>query len=338
MRLQIISTFLVVLLLEQNATARIGTSYGKGNVLDTNERPIIGILSVPTPAGLQKQYKWAQSFLPSSYVKFAEMAGARVVPVLIDREEIYYKNVVSCVNGIIFPGGGVSATGSEYSTAASTIFKLAVQANDAKDHFPIWATCLGFEVLSILLSPKQTSTLVSCSAQDIALPLELSANYSQSRMFKTPAQDVVNSLKTQKVTYNHHGKCVTPDIVAKSGLNGVINVLSTNKDTDGLEFVSTFESIKYPFYAVQWHPEKNTFEWNSDKLKNIPHTDQATRVTQYFANFFVSEARQSGHMFPNEDFEDKALINNFRTYFTVKADTDFTEVYLFHNTSKHLYW
>ena len=47
--------------------------------------------------------------------------------------------------------------------------------------------------------------------------------------------------------------------------------LSTNIDEDGLEFISTLEAKTYPFYATQFHPEKNTFEW-APKYPGIPHT------------------------------------------------------------------
>lgn len=43
-----------------------------------------------------------------------------------------------------------------------------------------------------------------------------------------------------------------------------------------------------PFYATQFHPEKNSFEW-ATRLKGIPHSKNAIRVGQYFANFFVDE-------------------------------------------------
>ena len=36
----------------------------------------------------------------------------------------------------------------------------------------------------------------------------------------------------------------------------MFDVLSTNKDKKGTAFVSTIEAKKYPFYGVQWHPEK----------------------------------------------------------------------------------
>lgn len=39
-----------------------------------------------------------------------ESAGARVVPILLDREPSYYDNLVQSVNGLLFPGGGDELT------------------------------------------------------------------------------------------------------------------------------------------------------------------------------------------------------------------------------------
>lgn len=63
--------------------------------------------------------------------------------------------------------------------------------------------------------------------------------------------------------------------------------MSLNNDENGLEFISSIEDKNYPFYGVQFHPEKNAYEWV--KRKNIPHGRNPTIVNQYFANFFVDE-------------------------------------------------
>lgn len=66
-------------------------------------------------------------------------------------------------------------------------------------------------------------------------------------------------------------------------------VLSLNRDKRGLEFISTLEHKRYPFYGLQFHPEKNLYEWVTGK--NIPHGRNATLVAQYFADFFVNEGK-----------------------------------------------
>ena len=49
------------------------------------------------------------------------------------------------------------------------------------------------------------------------------------------------------------------------------DILSVNKDVNGLEFVSTMEAKNYPIFGTQFHPEKNAYEW-APKYPGIPHT------------------------------------------------------------------
>ena len=41
----------------------------------------------------------------------------------------------------------------------------------------------------------------------------------------------------------------------------MFHITSTNVDTQNRSFVSTIEAKDYPFYGVQYHPEKNNFEY-----------------------------------------------------------------------------
>ena len=58
-------------------------------------------------------------------------------------------------------------------------------------------------------------------------------------------------------------------------------------------FHTSSAAKKYPFYAVQWHPEKSGFEWNT--RESINHSQLAVRAMQMATNFFVNEGwSQSG--------------------------------------------
>lgn len=47
-------------------------------------------------------------------------------------------------------------------------------------------------------------------------------------------------------------------------------VVAIAKDMKGIEFLAIAEHKKYPFYGVQFHPEKNAFDWSRDI--NIDHS------------------------------------------------------------------
>ena len=125
---------------------------------------------------------------------------------------------------------------------------------------------------------------------------------------------------------NAHHSGVTPQAAKNNAqYSSFSSILSTNKDRQGREFVSTIESKKYPVYGTQYHPEKIPFEWVVEK-EPIPHSFDAVVASQYFANFFVSEARKSEKRLSNEN---DYLIYNYNASFTGKTGGYFTESYFF---------
>jgi gamma-glutamyl hydrolase len=103
--------------------------------------------------------------------------------------------------------------------------------------------------------------------------------------------------------------------------------MSVNQDWNGFEFISTIEHRNYPFYGVQFHPEKNIYEWVRNK--NISHTQNAIEAAQYFAKFFVNETRKSTNSFKNSATEDKYVIYNFNVTFTGAVGSSFEQCYMF---------
>lgn len=88
-----------------------------------------------------------------------------------------------------------------------------------------------------------------------------------------------------------------------------------------------FYIFSYPFYGVQFHPEKNLYEWVRDH--NISHTANAIKASQYFANFFINECRQNSNGFTGIDEENRMLIYNFPPTFTGRNKSPFEQSYLF---------
>ena len=111
------------------------------------------------------------------------------------------------------------------------------------------------------------------------------------------------------------------------GLDNEWRVMSVNSDWNGLEFISTIEHRFYPFYGIQFHPEKNIYEWVRNK--NISHTANAITASQYFAAFFVNETRKNDNHFKDAKTEDQYVIYNFEATFTGKVGSAFEQCYLF---------
>ena len=276
------------------------------------DRPIIGIVAQSvegTPVeGLGKSY------IDAAYVKYIESSGARVAPIMtnLTKEEII--KIFRSVNGVLFPGGDVSVTESDYARIGRTIYKLAKEAFDNNDYFPLWGTCLGFELLSVITSGS-SDVLSQCDSDNLNIPLNFTTSYRNSRLFAEISVDLAKFMSSMPTTLNlHHFGVYESTFKTNKRLSAFFHVLSTNFDRKGNKFISTIEAVKYPFYGTQWHPEKNSFEWTLNQ--NIPHRAMSIKVTQYMSNFFVNEARYNKHKFKTIEEEQAALIYNYDPVYT----------------------
>lgn len=230
-------------------------------------------------------------------------------------------------SSVLFPGGATWFNQSNgYADAGWHIYQIAKEFNAQGDYFPIWGACLGFELLTYL-DANRFEHRDDCQSQNQALNLDFKRDFLQSRMFRDAPRQVTLDLAFRPVTSNFHRFCVSEQSLIDAGIAQNWHVLSTNRDWDGFRFISTIEHVTYPFYGVQFHPEKNLYEWV--KGKNITHTKAAVRSSQYFAQFFVDEARKNMHTFTDKSEEYRHLIYNFPTTFTSLRGVSYEECYMF---------
>ncbi|KAJ8970419.1 hypothetical protein NQ314_001246 [Rhamnusium bicolor] len=76
-------------------------------------------------------------------------------------------------------------------------------------------------------------------------------------------------------------------------------MLSTNRDNNNLEFISSMESISYQYMEFSFTGEESSL--NLRKVEFRLH--EAVYVSQYFANFFVNECRKNKNTFPSLKLE-----------------------------------
>jgi gamma-glutamyl hydrolase len=55
------------------------------------------------------------------------------------------------------------------------------------------------------------------------------------------------------------------------------------------------EAYNYPFFATQFHPEKQQFVYYP--TVKIDHSDESIEYSRYFADFFVHECRHNFNSF-----------------------------------------
>mmetsp|Transcript_12087 Transcript_12087/g.18053 ORF Transcript_12087/g.18053 Transcript_12087/m.18053 type:complete len:386 (-) Transcript_12087:168-1325(-) len=293
-------------------------------IQSTTATPVIGILTQPsynltnsetTPSSTTPINYY---YIAASYVKWIESGGGRAIPIPYDASPSLVEELFSQVNGVLFPGGG-----SALSEAARHLWELVLEANSEEegkgDYVPLWGTCLGFEYMVMLAADAGDSILQSgFDAENISLPLlfteddSLKTNQNPSFLRKTPSSTTTKSqlysninlplstLTTQNLTMNNHHQGITPtQFHSDHSLSSLFHITTTSIDKSGRTFVSTIESSSsnnYPLYGVQYHPEKNAFEYSTFPNTNIPyesinHSKEGVTLSFEMARFFVGRAQ-----------------------------------------------
>ncbi|KAK1258031.1 Gamma-glutamyl hydrolase [Acorus gramineus] len=288
-------------------------------------RPVIGILSHPGDGASGRLSNTTDaSCIAASYIKFVESAGARVIPLIYNEPPEILSEKLNLVNGVLFTGGWAK-TGLYYEVVQE-IFKKALEKNDAGDHFPVFAICLGFELLSMIIS-KDENILESFSAtnQPSTLHFVEDANI-QGTVFQRFSPELLTKLSRECLAMqNHHLGVSLKKFEENSVLSKFFKILTTSVDEDDKVYITTVKAKMYPVTGFQWHPEKNAFEWGSSA---IPHTEDAIQVTQNVANYFISEARKSVNRPPARKVLDN-LIYNYKPTYCGKSGKGYDEVYIF---------
>jgi gamma-glutamyl hydrolase len=289
-----------------------------------NTRPIIGILTQPTPSTWLKPNR--TTYIAASYVKYLEATGVQVVPIRMYQSIDYYLHLFNSLNGVLFPGGDFS---DEYLYVAKLFYIWSLKEFDEMQRsFPLWGTCLGFEVL-FMLTRSSTDVLEQCQGYDFATELTFMPDAANSRLLGTSLPvSVKNALENEPTTSNYHNFCMRPEnFTADPVISTFYKMLTTSPDLAGRRFVSTIESRRYPIFGVQWHPEKNAFEWRENTT--IPHTKDAVQVMQYMANFFADQGRQNTNHFDSLEDEVENLIYQYTPEFMNLDKSHFQQLYFF---------
>lgn len=268
-------------------------------------RPVVGILSQPHSHG-------EDHYIAASYVKWLESAGARSIAIPYDADDELLHEIFSQINGVLFPGGD-----APLPPAAKSMWNMILERNqNENDFFPAWGTCLGFEFMLMLAAGSDNVLQKGFDAENISLPLIFPSDedvrqsngvYSiESQLYSTSSVLRQNLLR-YNITMNNHHLGITPsNFMRNSELTDMFHITSTNVDRQGKAFVSTIESKTYPIYGIQYHPEKNNFEfglmdalqpmakyYSDEPYEVINHSEKAVELSLQLALFFVGRVRRS---------------------------------------------
>ena len=246
---------------------------------------MVGILTQPSPQ--------LGEYLAASYVKWAEAAGARVVPIRYQSSLEELDAVFLGISGLLLPGGGASLdpADSQYYRAAAYLLDLAERANAAGNRFTVWGTCLGWELLAVWASGNNYSILSSGFTDEGRMAsVQILPGAGEEIMLASSL--LRHALEASPSTFYSHEMGINPKAMRDNvALSRAFKILALGHDEKHREFVAIAQGRHRPYYAVQFHPEKVVFEWTTKA--NISHSDDALLVGRAFAIFFNDQVRQS---------------------------------------------
>lgn len=213
------------------------------------KNPTIGILSQEISRVVIPECIEGCSYISAAYVKYLEAAGAHVVPILTTWSDDEVRTIFQSINGVFIPGGGASLVDSMFMHNVRLLLRLAEDANNNGDYFPIWGTCLGFEAMLVACGGASfvgASLLGDVDAVDLAMPAKLTDDARKSALLASASEDVLVSLATMPIKYHFHKKCVYKDDFQRSTeLTAKYSVITYDEDRKKRTFVSLVEGKRF---------------------------------------------------------------------------------------------
>lgn len=238
---------------------------------------VVGMISVPLTPGKKYFEVCGDSYIASSHIKWLKRFKVKIIPIPYTTKD--YSGYMKKINGLYFPSGGAFAgTQKAYYNCCKKFFRLAMKENDKGNHFPIWGGCMGMQQLMIIADGHDDLEHLLQrfdSFNNLLSTLDFTKEGLHSRMMKNATAKEIKKFSTKECTLNNHKMGITPTKFKKhKNLDSFFKIVSTSVDRKKRAYVSTIEGRFYPFYGVQWHPERSA-------------------AMDYFARFFVNELKKN---------------------------------------------
>jgi len=243
---------------------------------------------------------------------------------------------------VLLPGGAVFLDEEEAKqqpkltndcvAAARHIYELVMEKNAAGEYFPLWGTCLGFQLIMINAA-KTKEVRTKCSKSKFeALPLHLSQDYAKSVLFKNMPAELAKEMCNQPFACHQHSFGIRESELRRYKLHEDWHVLATCDDGDGGNFITLIEHRHYPIFGSQFHPERAAYEqlFAGKDTCCEAHTSICIKLAQYFADAFVDACRRNDNNFDSVELKARHMICNWHPVFSGKfPKSHWLECYIF---------
>jgi gamma-glutamyl hydrolase len=161
---------------------------------------------------------------------------------------------------------------------------------------------------------SDTVLIEGLKSDDENFVLHYAVDPADTRLYGPLGNDA-QVLADRPLTYNHHTFGVSPNrFLTDRGLAEMYTPTAISYDTNGIPFVASMESKAYPFFGVQFHPEKPQYSFFP--TTKLDHSDDSIYYNRYFADFMVHQARQNANRFPTYAAEAGNVTENWEVIAT----------------------
>ncbi len=266
---------------------------------------VIGVLSIPTTTGTALG---ATSYIPQSYVKWLEMHGARVVPIVYDIPKQMINVLLNQIDGLLLIGGTIESIVVQkahyrFLSSLKYIINKINHFNLIGNHFPIFSICLGFELLLMICNECDVSKMSSnfMNHNKISYLREYgpsAVNFepvkNKEMLVSKPMQDFFTATEKRMIaiepcTAMIHNKSFVIGAPYMKEYEKYVNVTAVSK-AKGKNYVAAYQFKSLPYYGVQFHPEKVFFEHIQE---NIPHGATAKMFSSKLCKMFLKECSKN---------------------------------------------
>ena len=263
-----------------------------------NNFPVIGILSQIHPILKHKYVSYA-------FNKWLISFGCYTVYIDIHLSDEDLTKIFNEIDGLLIPGGDEYPYDNVRTYTVSTLFiKLAIKHGN----YPILGICMGLQFMLTYFSNEHWDNFKTIVHNyGVSSNLNVNLNYLENNIIslfpkKYNLKHIFNLNHKHAIIFEKFNKNII--------LKDKFCVLSTTKTKDSkYEFISSIQCKQYPFFGLQWHPEKTNYEWS--KFQKINREPESIIISNIIGSFFVEYCKYTKNITSKTLF-DKYNIHNLQ--------------------------
>lgn len=212
----------------------------------------------------------------NNYIRWIEHTGANaiIIPYSISKNAL--KRQMELIQGVVWTGGAIETnryTENQRLAYLNTLKRCFLQAKECNDqgrYFPIWGSCLGFEMLVLMGEDIPLSRFFDhIQSHERSGQNTITFASTSSRLKRFFSLKLRNEMARIPCATHHHKLGFDIEPLPH------IRIVSIDSG-----FINMVEYIDYPFYGVQFHPER-------------PFNPFSEEISRQFSLFLVKECQKN---------------------------------------------